>query len=50
MGVSGDEYTDYGVTNFLYETNENDKKRTIKILSPEYLSIALKELSNALGV
>lgn len=50
MGVSGDEYTDYGVTNFTYETGENEKKRTIKILSPEYLSLALKELSNALGV
>lgn len=50
IGVSGDEYLDYGITNFVYETNENDKKRTIKILSPEYLQLALKELNAALGV
>jgi hypothetical protein len=50
MGVSGSEVNTYAISNFKYEQDENEKKRTIKILAPQFLSQALKELKIALGV
>lgn len=50
MGVSGDEINIYAVSNYMYEQDKNDKKRTIKILNPAYLTQALNELKAALGV
>lgn len=50
MGVSGSEINTYAISNFTHEQNENEKKRTIKVLAPQFLSQALKELKIALGV
>lgn len=50
MGLSGSEVNDYAVSNLTNEQSENEKKRTIKILAPQFLSQALKELKVALGV
>ena len=50
MGVSGSEVTDYATSNYQYETDSNEAKRTIKILSPVFLNQALKELKSVLGV
>lgn len=50
MGVSGDEINLYAVNNHMYEQDKNDKKRTIRILNPAYLTQALNELKAALGV
>ena len=50
MGVSGSEVTDYATSNYQYETDSNESKRTIKILSPVFLKQALKELKSVLGV
>lgn len=50
MGVFGSAVETYAVNNYSYENNENENKRTIKVLSPAYFSIAEKELKNALGV
>lgn len=50
MGVSGDQISNFATTNRQYEYDENENKRTIKILSPVYLNQALKELKSALGV
>ena len=50
MGISGSEVTLYSVSNQVYETEENEKRRTVRILSPAYLSQATRELKAALGV
>jgi hypothetical protein len=50
MGVSGDEINTYAVSNYVYENDENESKRTIKVLAPAYMEQAIKELKNALGV
>ena len=50
MGISGDEINAYAVSNYVYENDENESKRTIKVLAPAYMEQAIKELKNALGV
>lgn len=50
MGISGEEINTYAVSNYMYEQDKNDKKRTIKVLHPSYLDMAIKELKAALGV
>ena len=50
MGVSGSEVTNFATSNYQYETDSNEAKRTIKILSPVFLNQALKELKSVLGV
>lgn len=34
------------VTNYEYEVNENEKKRKILILKPEYLSVFISDMKN----
>lgn len=36
------------VTNYEYEIKENDKKRQILVLKPEYISVVTSELKNIL--
>ena len=50
MGISGDEINSYAVSNYVYEQNTNDSKRTIRILNPVFLDQAMKELKAAMGV
>lgn len=50
MGVSGSEVTNYAISNFTYEQDQNEMKRTIRVLSPAFLGQALNELKSALGV
>ena len=50
MGLSGEQINLYAVSNYMYEQDKNDKKRTIKILNPAYLTQAINELKAALGV
>jgi hypothetical protein len=50
MGVSGDEINLYSVSNYTYEHDKNEKKRTIRVLNPAFLKQAMKELKAAMGV
>jgi hypothetical protein len=50
MGVSGAYLDTYSVSNYDYETNKNEQKRTIKILHPQYKEKAIKELESLLRV
>ena len=50
MGISGSGVNDYSVSNFIYETNENESKRLIRVLHPRYLDTVKKELENLLRV
>ena len=50
MGVSGAYLDTYSVSNYEYETNKNEQKRTIKILHPQYKEKAIKELESLLRV
>lgn len=49
LGIGGTKVNTYSVSNYLYENEENDKKRTIKILHPRYKIQAVKELETLLG-
>ena len=49
MGISGSQVNTYSVTNNTFEIEENEKKRTIKILHPRYKKQALQELQALLG-
>jgi hypothetical protein len=49
MGISGTSVNQYSVANNLYEIEENEKKRTIKILHPRYKKQAVQELQSLLG-
>jgi hypothetical protein len=37
------------VTNYEYETNKNDEKRTIKILNERYISEIIRDFRNKIG-
>jgi hypothetical protein len=50
MGISGSQVNTYAVSNYLYEMNENEKKRTIKILHPRFKREAVQELESLLRV
>ena len=49
MGISGSQVNTFTVTNNSFEIEENEKKRTIKILHPRYKKQALQELQALLG-
>lgn len=50
MGISGDAYGGYAVSNLIYEMRVNDSKRTIRVLDPRFKKQATKELELLLGV
>jgi hypothetical protein len=50
MGISGSQVNTYAVSNYLHEMNENEKKRTIKILHPRFKREAVQELESLLRV
>jgi hypothetical protein len=50
MGISGSPVTIYAQANQLYEMEQNEQKRTIKILHPRFKSLAVKELESLLGI
>lgn len=50
MGVSGDKVNTYAVSNYLYEMQTNDEKRTLKLLHPRYKEQAIRELETLLRV
>lgn len=50
MGVSGEKVGTYAVSKRLYEFDENNKKRTIKLLHPRFKGLALEELDALLRV
>jgi hypothetical protein len=50
MGVSGDRINTYAVSNQVHEINENEKRRTIKILHPRFKRQAVQELESLLRV
>lgn len=37
------------VTNYEYEIKENDKKRQISLLKPEYVSVAINDIKNIMN-
>lgn len=50
MGISGSPVNIYSVSNTVHELNQNENKRTIKILHPRYKRQALQELQTLLGL
>lgn len=50
IGVSGDEVNQYSVSNYVYEHDFNESKRTIRVLNPAFLKQAENELKAAMGV
>ena len=42
LGISGPRNVSDAVTNFVYEENENNKKRTIKLIHPEFIQEVVK--------
>lgn len=50
MGISGSSVNIYSLSNTVYELEQNENKRTIKILHPRYKRQALKELQTLLGL
>lgn len=50
MGVSGDRINTYAVSNQVHEINENEKRRTIKILHPRFKRQAVQELESLLRI
>lgn len=50
MGVSGSQVNDYAISNYIYEINQNEKRRTIKILHPRFRRQAVRELESLLRV
>lgn len=50
MGISGAALETYAISNYTYETDKNEKRRTIKILHPQYKDAAIKELESLLRV
>lgn len=50
MGVSGDRINTYAVTNQVHEINQNEKRRTIKILHPRFKRQAVQELESLLRI
>lgn len=49
MGLSGEKNNAFVFSNFDYEIERNNKKRTIKILHPRYTRQAITELESLLG-
>ena len=49
MGISGSAVIQYSVSNTVHEIEENESKRTIKILHPRYRRQAVQELEALLG-
>ena len=50
MGISGDAVNQYAVSNFMYETQNNELRRKIKVLHPRYMNAVKRELENLLRV
>lgn len=50
MGISGSQINTYAVSNYLHEMNENEKRRTIKILHPRFKRQAVQELESLLRI
>lgn len=48
MGISGDSVNIYSLSNTVYETEQNELKRTIRVLNPRYKSQAEEELKSLL--
>lgn len=42
LGISGPRNTDYAITNFEYEINQNEEKRSIKLIHPDYIQDVVK--------
>lgn len=41
LGLSGSRNTDYAITNFQYEVDVNETKRTIKLIHPDYIRLVV---------
>lgn len=50
MGISGSAINTYAISNYVYEMNENEARRTIKILHPRFKRQAVQELESLLRV
>jgi len=50
MGVVGDKVNLYAISNYIYENDKNNERRTLKLLHPRYKEQAIRELEALLRV
>ena len=50
MGICGSNNNNNVITNMVQEVRLNDEKREIKLLHPDYISLAVQELNELINV